>query len=112
MWLARPPPARRPACACRRAADRHFAPAAVIFSAKFSLRIVILVYCYYPSPKSNVELIRDLGVELLRKANDVTIVTPSPSISGFVDIARAGDFRFPDQDDVSEVLTTRWRFHC
>jgi glycosyltransferase involved in cell wall biosynthesis len=41
------------------------------------LRILILVDCYYPSPKSGAKLVHDLGVELHRRGNQVFVLTPS-----------------------------------
>jgi O26-antigen biosynthesis N-acetyl-L-fucosamine transferase len=46
-----------------------------------ALRILILVDCYYPSPKSCAKLVHDLGVELHRKGNQVVVLTPSETVS-------------------------------
>jgi glycosyltransferase involved in cell wall biosynthesis len=45
------------------------------------LRILILVDCYYPSPKSSAKLVHDLGVELHRRGNQVFVLTPSELVS-------------------------------
>jgi glycosyltransferase involved in cell wall biosynthesis len=45
------------------------------------LRILILVDCYYPSPKSSAKLVHDLGVELHRRGNQVCVLTPSEMVS-------------------------------
>lgn len=41
------------------------------------MRILIIVDCYYPSTKSGAKLIHDLGVEMQRQGNQVTVLTPS-----------------------------------
>jgi O26-antigen biosynthesis N-acetyl-L-fucosamine transferase len=41
------------------------------------MRILILVDCYYPTPKSSAKLVHDLGVELHRRGNQVFVLTPS-----------------------------------
>jgi O26-antigen biosynthesis N-acetyl-L-fucosamine transferase len=45
------------------------------------LRILIVVDCYYPSPKSSAKLVHDLGVELHRRGNQVFVLTPSELVS-------------------------------
>jgi O26-antigen biosynthesis N-acetyl-L-fucosamine transferase len=45
------------------------------------LRILIIVDCYYPSPKSSAKLVHDLGVELQRCGNEVIVLTPSEQAS-------------------------------
>ncbi len=45
------------------------------------MRILILVDCYYPSPKSSAKLVHDLGVELHRRGNQVFVLTPSELVS-------------------------------
>jgi glycosyltransferase involved in cell wall biosynthesis len=45
------------------------------------LRILILVDCYYPSPRSSAKLVHDLGVELHRRGNQVFVLTPSELVS-------------------------------
>lgn len=45
------------------------------------MRILILVDCYYPSPKSGAKLVHDLGVELHRRGNQVFVLTPSELVS-------------------------------
>jgi O26-antigen biosynthesis N-acetyl-L-fucosamine transferase len=45
------------------------------------LRVLILVDCYYPSPKSSAKLVHDLGVELHRRGNQVFVLTPSELVS-------------------------------
>jgi glycosyltransferase involved in cell wall biosynthesis len=41
------------------------------------MRILILVDCYYPTPKSSAKLVHDLGIELHRRGNQVFVLTPS-----------------------------------
>jgi O26-antigen biosynthesis N-acetyl-L-fucosamine transferase len=48
---------------------------------EWHLRILIIVDCYYPSPKSSAKLVHDLGVELHRRGNQVFVLTPSESVS-------------------------------
>ena len=45
------------------------------------MRILILVDCYYPSPKSSAKLVHDLGLELHRRGNQVFVLTPSELVS-------------------------------
>jgi glycosyltransferase involved in cell wall biosynthesis len=45
------------------------------------MRILILVDCYLPSPKSSAKQIHDLGVEFRRQGHEVTILTPSDTNS-------------------------------
>jgi glycosyltransferase involved in cell wall biosynthesis len=45
------------------------------------LRILILVDCYYPSPKSSAKLVHDLGIELHRRGHSVLVLTPSDLVS-------------------------------
>jgi glycosyltransferase involved in cell wall biosynthesis len=45
------------------------------------LRILIIVDCYYPNPKSGAKLVHDLGVELQRRGNEVVVLTPSEEVS-------------------------------
>jgi glycosyltransferase involved in cell wall biosynthesis len=45
------------------------------------MRILIIVDCYLPSPKSGAKLIHDLGVEFRRQGNEVTVLTASDLIS-------------------------------
>jgi O26-antigen biosynthesis N-acetyl-L-fucosamine transferase len=44
------------------------------------LRILILVDCYYPSPKSSAKLVHDLSVELRRRGNNIIVLTPGEGI--------------------------------
>ena len=46
-----------------------------------NLRILIVVDCYYPTPKSSAKLVHDLGVELHRRGNEVLVLTPCDSVS-------------------------------
>jgi O26-antigen biosynthesis N-acetyl-L-fucosamine transferase len=46
-----------------------------------ALRILILVDCYYPSPKSSAKLVHDLGTELQRRGHAVLVLTPSDLVS-------------------------------
>jgi O26-antigen biosynthesis N-acetyl-L-fucosamine transferase len=45
-----------------------------------NVRILLLIDDYYPSAKAGAKLIHDLGVQLLRQAHSVAIVTPSSAI--------------------------------
>lgn len=45
------------------------------------MRILILVDCYYPSPKSSAKLVHDLGVELHQRGHSVLVLTPSDMVS-------------------------------
>jgi glycosyltransferase involved in cell wall biosynthesis len=45
------------------------------------LRILIIVDCYYPSPKSSAKLAHDMGVELQRRGNEVVVLAPSEEAS-------------------------------
>lgn len=45
------------------------------------MRILILVDCYYPCPKSSAKLVHDLGVELHRRGNQVLVLAPSEFVS-------------------------------
>jgi glycosyltransferase involved in cell wall biosynthesis len=44
------------------------------------LRILILVDCYYPSPKSSAKLVHDLGIELHRRGHSVVVLAPSDGV--------------------------------
>jgi glycosyltransferase involved in cell wall biosynthesis len=57
------------------------------------VRILILVDCYYPSPKSSAKLVHDLGVELHRRGNEVIVLTPCASISDSVSLSVEDDLR-------------------
>jgi O26-antigen biosynthesis N-acetyl-L-fucosamine transferase len=45
-----------------------------------ALRVLILVDCYYPSPKSSAKLVHDLGIELHRRGHSVVVLTPSGGV--------------------------------
>ena len=45
------------------------------------LRILIIVDCYYPSPKSGAKLVHDLAIELQKRGNEVVVLTPSEQAS-------------------------------
>lgn len=45
------------------------------------MRILILVDCYLPSLKSGAKLVHDLGVEFRGQRHEVTVLTPSDTIS-------------------------------
>jgi O26-antigen biosynthesis N-acetyl-L-fucosamine transferase len=51
------------------------------------VRILILIDDYLPSTKAGAKMIHDLGVELLRQAHEVLIVTPSSAIHNEIDIS-------------------------
>jgi O26-antigen biosynthesis N-acetyl-L-fucosamine transferase len=55
------------------------------------LRILILVDCYYPHPKSCAKLVHDLGVELHRRGNQILVLTPSESVSQSLVISMEDD---------------------
>ncbi len=44
------------------------------------MKVFILTDCYFPHPKSISFLIRDLGLELRARSNDVTILTADPGL--------------------------------
>lgn len=44
------------------------------------MRILLLVDCYLPSPKSSAKLVHDLGIELQRQGHDVTIAAPDDTL--------------------------------
>jgi glycosyltransferase involved in cell wall biosynthesis len=44
------------------------------------LRILILVDCYYPSPKSSAKLVHDLGIEFHRRGHSVVVLTPNGGV--------------------------------
>jgi len=50
------------------------------------MRILILVDCYLPSCKSGAKHIHDLGVEFQRQGHQVTVLTPSDTISQDLDV--------------------------
>ncbi|HKX28483.1 MAG TPA: glycosyltransferase WbuB, partial [Blastocatellia bacterium] len=41
------------------------------------MRILILVDCYYPSPKSGAKLIHDLALELSGHGHEIVVMAPS-----------------------------------
>jgi glycosyltransferase involved in cell wall biosynthesis len=51
------------------------------------LRILILVDCYYPQSKSSAKLVRDLGVEMHRRGNEIVILTPSELVAEALSIS-------------------------
>lgn len=51
------------------------------------MHILIIVDCYYPSTKSSAKLVHDLGVELHRQGNEVTIMTPSEAVTKDVELS-------------------------
>ncbi|SRR6266849_2796809 len=50
------------------------------------MRVLVLVDCYLPSPKAGGKLIHDLAVELRCQGHQVTVLTPSDSISGDMEL--------------------------
>jgi glycosyltransferase involved in cell wall biosynthesis len=44
------------------------------------LRVLILVDCYYPCPKSSAKLVHDLGMELHGRGHNVVVLTPSEGL--------------------------------
>ena len=57
------------------------------------MRILILVDCYPPSIKSGAMMIRDLGVGFRRHGHEVTILTPSDTISKALQVSTEQDLR-------------------
>ncbi len=57
------------------------------------MRILIIVVYYLPSLESSARLIYDLGVEFRRQGHDVTILTPSESISGDFEVSTENELR-------------------
>jgi O26-antigen biosynthesis N-acetyl-L-fucosamine transferase len=51
------------------------------------MRILLLVDCYLPHVKSSATQMHDLAMEFRRRNHEVTVVTPSDSISADVEIA-------------------------
>jgi glycosyltransferase involved in cell wall biosynthesis len=51
------------------------------------MRILLLVDCYLPTPKSQAKLIHDLGVELVRGRHEVVVVAPSDAVRRPIEIA-------------------------
>lgn len=51
------------------------------------MRILLLVDCYLPHPKSQAKLIHDLGVELVRQGHEVAVVAPSDSVGAPLEVA-------------------------
>lgn len=44
------------------------------------MRILIVVDCYYPSPKSSAKLVHDMGIELTRRGHGVVVLAPSENV--------------------------------
>jgi O26-antigen biosynthesis N-acetyl-L-fucosamine transferase len=57
------------------------------------MRILILVDCYAPSIKSGAKMIRDLGVAFRCHGHEVTILTPSDTISKALQVSTEDGFR-------------------
>jgi glycosyltransferase involved in cell wall biosynthesis len=57
------------------------------------MRILIIVDCYLPSLKSGARLIHDLGIAFGRQGHDVTILTPSDTITQALEIATENGLR-------------------
>jgi glycosyltransferase involved in cell wall biosynthesis len=51
------------------------------------LRILIIVDCYFPTPKSSAKLVHDLGAEFRDRGHDVIILAPSESISKQIEVS-------------------------
>jgi O26-antigen biosynthesis N-acetyl-L-fucosamine transferase len=51
------------------------------------MRILILVDCYLPSCKSGAKHIHDLSIEFQRRGHQVTVLTPSDTISQDLDVS-------------------------
>lgn len=50
--------------------------------------MLILVDCYYPSTKSSAKLVHDLAVEFRRRGEQITILTPSESVSRKLEVSQ------------------------
>jgi glycosyltransferase involved in cell wall biosynthesis len=48
---------------------------------RVTVRILIIVDCYYPTTKSSAKLVHDLGVELCAQGHQVTVLAPSDAIT-------------------------------
>lgn len=57
------------------------------------MRILVIVDCYLPGLKSGARLIHDLGVEFGRQGHDVTILTPSDTISRALEVTTENGLR-------------------
>lgn len=44
------------------------------------MRILVLVDCYLPCPKSSAKLVHDLGIEMLRQGHEVAIAAPDDAL--------------------------------
>ncbi|HEY8091905.1 MAG TPA: glycosyltransferase family 4 protein [Polyangiaceae bacterium] len=51
-----------------------------------TVRVLLLVDCYLPYPKSQAKLIHDLGVELLRQGHEVAVLAPSEAVASTVEV--------------------------
>jgi O26-antigen biosynthesis N-acetyl-L-fucosamine transferase len=51
------------------------------------LRILLLVDCYYPSPKSSAKLVHDLAAELASRGHEPVVLTPSESTRERIEIS-------------------------
>ena len=57
------------------------------------MRILVVVDCYLPSPKSGAKQIHDLGVEFRRLGHEVNILAPSDAIAEPLEIAHEEGMR-------------------
>src|SRR5436853_3490420 len=48
---------------------------------RVTVRILIIVDCYYPTTKSSAKLVHDLGVEFCAQGHQVTVLAPSDAIT-------------------------------
>jgi glycosyltransferase involved in cell wall biosynthesis len=51
------------------------------------LRILIIVDCYFPAPKSSAKLVHDLGAEFRDRGHEVIILAPSELISEQIEVS-------------------------
>ena len=65
------------------------------------MRVLILIDCYMPSPKSGAKQIHDLGVEFHQQGHDVTILTVTHEIVGSFEVSVESGLR------VARVRTRR-----
>ena len=52
------------------------------------MHILIVIDDYFPSTKSGPKMVHDLGIQLLRQAHAVSILTPSAAVHNPIDISR------------------------
>jgi glycosyltransferase involved in cell wall biosynthesis len=45
-----------------------------------AVRVLLLVDCYYPSPKSSAKLVHDLAVEIVRRGHEAVVAAPDDAL--------------------------------